>query len=82
MQGIQEGIHLKTPTQEYEDLAIDDVHCKIKKLVIEKGRMTLTLESEVFTAADAGYISKMQQQGDYCTVAIQSVPPEDMGTAH
>lgn len=75
------AVHLSSvPTNkaEYQDLSIDDIHCKIKKVTTEKGKMVVTLESDVFNPSEAGALVTMQQQG-YCTLAMQSVPPEEVG---
>jgi hypothetical protein len=77
-----EAVHVKNApkaSEEYVDLSIDDIHCKIKKVMTEQGRMVITLESELFNPEEAGRLVTMQQQG-YCTLAMQSVPPETVPT--
>jgi hypothetical protein len=75
-----EVVHLNsTPNKkeiEHQDLAIDDIICKLKKVTTEKGRMVITIETDLFTPSEAGALVTMQQQEGLCTIALQSVPPE------
>ncbi len=86
MQQSQNTVHVTSTApneqEEYQDIAIDDVHCSIKKVTTEKGKMVITIESELFSSEDAGRLVMMQQQG-YCTLAMQSVPPDEpSGSKH
>lgn len=84
MNKTEEQIHLRNSqnnsqeSQEWESLSINDFQFAIKKITSERGKVTVTLESQMFSNEDVGILIKMQHQGDgLVSCAIDSLEPEE-----
>lgn len=86
MNKTEEQIHLRNSKEnfqdyqqsEWESLSIDDFQFAIKKITSERGKVTVTLESQMFSNEDIGTLMKMQHQGDgLVSCAIHALKPEE-----